>query len=191
MFGRKKDTPAPEPDEQVHPHREGAKNRPTPTRKESQAARKRPLVEDPKEAKRRAKLERREAYSKQREAMYAGQDSALPARDRGPVRRYVRDVVDGRIGVGEVLLPIMLVVLVVSAFAQTWAGYLFITVYILMIYAVIDAVVLYYRTKPKLKARFGNDVETKGLGWYLAMRTFQYRQLRVPRPGVDRGQPPR
>lgn len=44
MFGRKKDDqPASPVDER--PHREGAKNRPTPKRRDQEAARKRPLVQ--------------------------------------------------------------------------------------------------------------------------------------------------
>src|SRR5690606_21945286 len=80
-----------------------------------EAARKRPLVDnDRKAAKARARDERRRAASLQHKAMLSGDEAHLPPRDRGPVRRFIRDYVDARWNIGEWLLPIMLVTLIVS-----------------------------------------------------------------------------
>ena len=56
----------------------------------------------------------REDRSQQMTALRAGDERNLPPRDRGPVRRYVRDVVDARRSVAEFFLPFALVILVLS-----------------------------------------------------------------------------
>ena len=115
-FGRKKQTEeAAAPAPQTYEPREGAKNRPTPKRRDQEAARRRPLVPtDRKAAKRHAREERRKAAALQHKAMLSGDEVHLPPRDRGPVRRFIRDYVDARWNLGEWLLPVMLVTLIVS-----------------------------------------------------------------------------
>lgn len=188
VFGRKKDDQATAP-EQDHQHREGAKNRPTPKRKDQEAARKRPLVQTDRKAARAADRDaRREAGRKVRQAMVTGDDAHLPPRDKGPVRRYLRDTVDVRWNLGEMMLPLMLSVLVLSLFAGNWATLVFLGVYVLILVAIIDAYLLWRRTKPKVIERFGPDTQMRGLGMYQAMRTFQMRRTRLPRPMVKRGE---
>ena len=82
------------------------KGKPTPARKEREAARKRPLVAPrTKEARAAARVEMRE---KRREASagYAnGEEKFLPKKDQGPQRGMIRDIVDSRyVTVGEVLV---------------------------------------------------------------------------------------
>lgn len=189
MFGRKKDdekTAAAKVEEP--PQRDGAKNRPTPKRRDQEAARKRPLVQTDRKAAKNADREaRRESSRKMRQAMVTGDDRHLPPRDKGPVRRYVRDTVDVRRNLGELLLPLMLAVLVLSLFAGTWATYVFLAVYLLIIVAILDAFLLWRRTKPQLLARYGEDTNLRGLGMYQAMRAFQMRRTRMPKPQVERG----
>lgn len=188
MFGRKKDDKTATASAEEHPRREGAKNRPTPKRRDQEAARKQPLVQtDRKKAKNADREARREHSRKMREAMVTGDDRHLPPRDKGPVRRYVRDVVDVRRNLGELLLPLMLAVLVLSLFAGTWATYVFLAVYLLILVAVLDSFLLWRRTKPKIYERFGADTNVKGLGMYQAMRAFQMRRTRMPKPQVERG----
>lgn len=176
----------------AHPEREGAKNRPTPKRRDQEAARRRPLVQtDRKAARAGDKQARRDQARRTREAMLTGDEKNLPARDKGPVRRFVRDSVDRRWNPGEFLLPLMLVVLVLSFTTPTFASYAFLGVYVLILLAVLDAVLLWRRTRTALQARFGADTPTKGLGMYCGMRMFQMRRTRLPKPMVDRGDAPR
>jgi len=79
------------------------KGRPTPKRKESEKERvfKRLAPAATKEAKKIQKKQSRLARHAQREAYMRGEESALPPRDRGPVRKFVRDYVDARRSVGE------------------------------------------------------------------------------------------
>ncbi|CAM4049609.1 DUF3043 domain-containing protein [Janibacter anophelis] len=192
MFGRKKDDETAAPQVEERAHREGAKNRPTPKRRDQEAARKRPLVQtDRKSARAADRAARRENAQRMREAMMTGDEKHLPPRDKGPVRRFVRDSVDVRFNLGEWLLPLMLGVLVLSLFAAPWATYAFLGVYLLIFIAILDAVLLWRRTKKKILERFGADTETRGLAMYTVMRCFQIRRTRMPKPMVERGGTPR
>ena len=114
VFGRSKTTNDQLVDD-LHPQRDGAKNRPTPKRKDQEAARKQPLVvADRKQAKQIDKAKRNEQLAKTRQAMISGDDAGLPTRDKGPVRRYMRDHIDARRNLAEFMLPVMLIVLALS-----------------------------------------------------------------------------
>ncbi len=191
VFGRKKtlndELAAPVEQDQARP---GAKNRPTPKRREQEALNKRPLiVTDRKAAKSSDKAVRREQMAKQRAGMLAGDEKFLPARDKGPRRRFIRDAVDARWNIGEFMLPIMLVVLLLSFVRASWALMaVFVLVYGLIIVAVIDALLMWRRTRSKMEGRFGPS--GKGDAWYAIMRAFQMRRTRMPKPQVARGEHP-
>ena len=192
MFGRNKTV-----NEQLPPTpaesaalREGAKNRPTPKRREQEAARKRPLVvADRKAAKRDDQLKRREASARMRQAMITGDDAHLPLRDKGPERRFIRDHVDARWNIGEFMLPIMLIVLLLSFVRASWALMaVFILVYGLILVAIVDALLMWRRTRTKIESKFGQS--EKGDAWYAIMRAFQMRRTRMPKPQIARGEHP-
>ncbi len=172
--------------------REGAKNRPTPKRREQEAARKRPLVVTDRKAAREAdKLKRREAQLRQRQAMVTGDDAHLPARDKGPVRRFVRDYVDARRNLGEFMLPVMVIVLALSFIPEPWVFVaVSLGVYGLLATAALDSVLMWRRLKKILVAKFGADALGRGLAMYAVMRGFQIRRSRTPRPMVKRGEFP-
>jgi Protein of unknown function (DUF3043) len=191
VFGRKK-SPNGELAQPLQDARPGAKNRPTPKRRVQEAANRRPLVvTDRKVAKSVDKEKRREAYAKQRAAMLTGDDSGLPARDKGPERRWIRDYIDARWSIGEVLLPVMLIVLLLSLVPVVAARVaVFLLVYGLLAVAVVDAVIMWRRIKRKLIAKFGADKVPSGAAMYAIMRTFQLRPTRMPKPQVKRGEYP-
>lgn len=191
-FGRKKQTEeATAPAPQTYEHREGAKNRPTPRRRDQEAARKRPLVPtDRKAAKRHARDERRKAAALQHRAMLSGDEVHLPPRDRGPVRRFIRDYVDARWNLGEWLLPVMLVTLIVSYVRPTQTTLaLSLMLYLLILFAIGDSMLTWRKIKQQLSAKH-SPAELQGGGFYTFMRTFQLRRWRMPRPQVARGQFP-
>lgn len=189
MLGRKKKTENElQAETAAHPQREGAKNRPTPKRRDQEAARKRPLVQNnARENKRADRAHRREEAAKMRQAMVTGDERHLPPRDKGPVRRFVRDNVDARFNLGELLLLLMLAVLVLSVLAPRIATLFFLGVYVLFGLSILDAVLAWRRTKKKILAKFGEDTDLKGLALYSVMRSFQMRRTRMPRPMVERG----
>lgn len=176
----------------VQEERPGAKNRPTPKRRDQEAARKQPLVvTDRKAAKDRDKDKRREALARQRQAMVTGDDANLPLRDKGPERRFIRDYVDARWSVGEIVLPIMVIVLALSFLRTSWALMtVFVLTYGLIAVAVVDAVLMWRRIKSRLVAKFGASKVPQGATMYAVMRAFQLRPTRMPKPQVKRGDYP-
>ena len=191
MFGRKKSL-----NDQLaetagsQPERAGAKNRPTPKRRDQEAANKRPLiVTDRKAARDQDKTARRTEMARQRAGMLAGDEKYLPPRDKGPRRRFIRDTVDARWNVGEFMLPVMLLVLLLSFIKEPWALMaVFVLVYGLIVVALVDAVLMWWRTKKRLVEKFGST--DRGDAWYAVMRAFQMRRTRMPKPVVARGERP-
>lgn len=178
--------PEPAPEAPTGP----GKHRPTPSRAEQEAARKRPLVADTKEARARAKADLATAREKARIGMANGEEKYLPARDKGPQRRFVRDLVDSGWHVGELLMPLMLAVILVSLVQiQAVVYYAFVGLWVFIIFVVGDMLITSNRAKKLARAKFGDRTE-KGLGWYAAMRTVQMRFMRLPKPQVKRGQRP-
>ena len=192
VFGRNKTLNEQQAETLTRTEREGAKNRPTPKRREQEAARKRPLVvTDRKAAKRDDQLKRREASARMRQAMVTGDEAHLPVRDKGPERRYIRDYVDARWNIGEFMLPVMILVLALSFVRQSWALMIvFVAVYGILLVAVIDAVLMWRRLKKRLVAKFGAERLPRGGAMYAVMRAFQMRRSRMPKPQVQRGQYP-
>jgi Protein of unknown function (DUF3043) len=193
VFGRKKTPKDSSPSAITYAERPGAKNRRTPSRREQESANKRPLVpKDRKAAAGQSRDASRVARAKQRAALLSGDESALPARDKGPVRRFIRDTVDARWNIGEFMLPVMFVVLALTFLpyffksSASWATLLvFGLVYGLVIAGALDAFLMWRRTKAKIIARFG-DTPPRGSAMYAVMRAFQLRRSRLPRPQVER-----
>ncbi|TDC19676.1 DUF3043 domain-containing protein [Streptomyces sp. 8K308] len=169
------------------------KGRPTPKRSEAEALR-RAVVKPPtnrKEAARRAREQRRTAMNKQREALLSGDERHLPARDRGPVRRFVRDFVDAKWHVAEYFLPIAVLILVLSMLPSLAARNIALLLWLAVIVMIVfDSVLLSRRLKKQLRDRFPGE-NLRGTTAYALMRTMQMRRMRLPRPQIKRGEEPR
>jgi hypothetical protein len=92
------------------------KGRPTPKRSEAEASRRTKVTvpKDRKEASKQSRERMRAEREKQRTALIAGDERYLPARDKGPVRRFARDYVDSRWSLAEFFLPYAVLVLILS-----------------------------------------------------------------------------
>ncbi|WP_327323104.1 DUF3043 domain-containing protein [Streptomyces sp. NBC_01210] len=172
---------------------EAPKGRPTPKRSEAQTQRRRASSAAPtdrKEAAKRQREARRVDMAKQREALASGDERYLPARDKGPVRRFVRDFVDSRFCIAEFFLPLAVVILVLSMVRigslQNIALLLWLGVIVLI---VIDSIGLAIRLRKQLNERFPNESKRGAIAYGL-MRTLQMRRLRLPKPQVKRGERP-
>lgn len=164
------------------------KGRPTPSRKEAQAANARPLVGDrSKEARKQSRQRQLDARERARVGMMNGEERYLTQRDKGPQRRYVRDYVDARWSVGEWLIPITLVFLVISFIPGPLQTYTLLLIWSFVLVSIIDAAILGVILKRRLAAKFGAENLQSGFRWYGAMRALQFRPLRVPKPQVARG----
>ena len=173
---------------------QAGKGHPTPKRKTSEALNKRPLVPaDRKAAGKSARVANRAQRDREYQAMQTGDERYLPAKDKGPVRRYVRDHVDARWNLGEFFLPIaMIFVLATFAFAKDrlLSVIIIFALYFVVIVTMIDAFVMWRGLKKKLYAKFGADSYLKGLAMYAVMRGFQIRRARLPKPMVKHGEYP-
>mgnify|MGYP000155916084 FL=1 len=165
------------------------KGKPTPKRKEAQAKLKvSPLSPTAsKEAKKTLKAQARVRRLEARAAYMRGEESALPVKDKGPARRFVRNYVDERKSVTEYFLVFIMFILfltvIPSPAVQLGA---IVLMYSAMIWVAIDGFLLSRRVK-KLVAEKFPDQPTKGLGLYGWMRSTQLRRLRAPAPQVGPG----
>ena len=100
------DPPAAEPEQTSQLSQTRRKSGPTPTRRQAEAARMARL--NPKLS---AKEQRRQAAAGNRERRMA----AMEARDATPEKELLRDMIDARWGLGEFLLPAMILVLVLAS----------------------------------------------------------------------------
>ncbi|MFS0854350.1 DUF3043 domain-containing protein [Microbacterium sp. 179-I 3D4 NHS] len=168
------------------------KGRRTPTRAEQEAARRRPLVANTKEAKAAARAELNERRARAQAGMAAGEDKYLPARDKGPQRRWVRDYVDAGWHPAEFVMAVMVLVILATLIpaGSYVAFYAYLVMMAYLVIAIGGMVLLGMRVKRKAAAKFGKERMERGLGWYAGMRSLQMRFMRLPKPQVKRGQYP-
>lgn len=175
------------------------KGRPTPKRSEATQKRQTLAPIKGKENKKRAREEAKAARIAARAAYMRGDESALPLRDRGPVKRYVRDFIDSRRSIGEYFLPIIFVVLLLTMIptkTTTNAEGLpqvpmtqVISIgimYTVLLISILDGIRLNRKIKKLVLAKFP-DASTKGLGMYGFLRSTQMRRMRAPKPQVKAG----
>lgn len=189
MFRRTQSTPV-EPESASTP-KAGGKGRPTPSRKEAEAAA-RARAKAPRTRKEMAAAQRAaraEQNQRMREALKSGDERHLPARDRGPVRRFIRDYVDVRFSFIELLIPVMVLSLILS-----WSGndYLVgvseIVLLGAMVFIAMDMVFLRARLRRELARRFPGE-SLKGTTYYAIMRAMQMKFMRLPKPTRKIGEP--
>ncbi|WP_432511860.1 DUF3043 domain-containing protein [Kineococcus sp. SYSU DK001] len=195
MFGRSKEKPAPTAEAPaVELTKVGGKGRPTPRRSEAQARNARPLVPaDRKAAQKLSREAQREARARMQSALLTGDERYLPLRDRGPQKRFVRDVVDARRNVGEYFLIIAGISLVLSMVAQPLGSTTLVLATTALIYGmlavvVVDSVLLGRRVRRRVTEKFAEP--ERGLVSYGVTRALQIRRMRRPVPMVARGAHP-
>lgn len=142
------------------------------------------------EERREEKAARREQMSERREKMMAGEEAYLLPRDQGPVRRYVRDVVDARRNVLGLFMPSALgLIFVMLAVPSVQVQRLLSpAMLVLVLIMVIDGFVIGRRVNRLVDEKFPDNTESGWkLGFYAASRASQLRRMRAPRPQVNRG----
>lgn len=168
----------------------GGKGRPTPTRKEAEAAA-RARAKVPRTRKEMAAAQRAaraENSSKIREAMKTGDERHLPVRDRGPMRRFIRDFIDVRFSFIELLIPVMLVSLVMGWSGNpALVGMSEIILLGAMVMIVMDMVFLRLKLRRELAQRFPGE-SLKGTTYYAIMRAMQMKFMRLPKAQYKIGQ---
>jgi len=165
------------------------KDAPTPKRKDAEKANKVNSItaaaskdgrKRDREAMKAARLSARAAYMR-------GEESALPLRDRGPVKRFVRNYIDSRRSIGEYFLPVVAGVLVLSIVHNKFVSLIAILfMYVAMLYTIISGFVMTRKIRKAVAERFPGE-STKGLGMYGWLRSTQMRKMRAPAPQVKLG----
>ncbi|WP_426244094.1 DUF3043 domain-containing protein [Nocardioides sp. LHG3406-4] len=194
MFRRSKPEPVPagsaSPGGSDDAAARGRKGRPTPTRKEAEAAA-RARAKTPRTRKEMAAAQRAarsESSQKMRAAMKGGDDRYLPNRDKGPERRFIRDLVDARFSLIELMIPLMLATLVLGYSNNAYLASIGNVVLLgTLLLVVIDIIFLRLRLRRELTRRFPGS-PTNGTTYYAVMRALQMKFMRLPKAQVKIGQ---
>jgi hypothetical protein len=170
--------------------KEGGKGRPTPKRKDAEAAAR---------AKARTPRTRKELAAREREfkaensrtvraGMKAGDERYLLPRDKGPARRFIRDFVDTRFTIVELLIPLLIVAMILGySGAPALASASTIVIFVTFLFVVVDMVLLRMRLRKEMARRFPEE-SLKGTTWYAVSRSMQMKFMRLPKPQVKIGQ---
>ena len=120
--------------------------------------------------------------------MRRGEQWALPARDRGPVKALARDYIDSRRRLSEYYMYLM-IVLVVVLFIRTSGvqQYAEPIALVLILLVAIDAAYLRFKLTKLVRERLPGE-STRGLTTYAVFRALQIRRFRVPPPRLQPGE---
>ncbi|ATD71453.1 MULTISPECIES: DUF3043 domain-containing protein [Gordonia] len=182
------------------------KGRPTPKRREAENRRRGPVAPPPttrseararkkelkntlsKEEKKQLSAERRAKRLEQRERMMEGDEAYLMPRDKGPVRRYTRDLVDARRNFAGLFMPFAIVLIVLMFMVPRAAALTNLILVAFVVLMAVDGVILGRLVNRRVAERYP-DSQDGGfkLGWYAFTRAMQLRKMRAPKPSVSRG----
>ncbi|MEV5650161.1 DUF3043 domain-containing protein [Nocardia sp. NPDC052254] len=180
------------------------KGRPTPKRRDAEGRRRGPVAPAPltaKEARARRKAtrgnradrkaasaDRRAAAADRRARMLAGEDKYLLPRDRGPVRAYVRDLVDARRNLVGLFMPLALVLILTMFLTPQVQAYVTLAMIVMMLFMVAEGFLIGRIINKRVAERFPEDATSSwSLGWYAFVRASQIRRMRAPKPRVSAG----
>ncbi|KDN20842.1 DUF3043 domain-containing protein [Amycolatopsis rifamycinica] len=180
------------------------KGKATPKRREAEAKRRGPVAPPPttmREAMKRnkelrkanpqSKEDRRAAAKARRDAMMRGDDKALLPRDRGPVKRYVRDLVDSRRNLLGLFMPLAIVVfLALLVPLPQVQSYITLLCTAMLLVMAIEGFVNGRKIAKLVREKFPKEpVNGRSIGWYAFVRASQIRRLRMPKPRLKPGDP--
>lgn len=162
------------------------KGRPTPKRNET-TKRKGPVAPPPtsrREAAKQLRAKQAADRTRMRDGIKRGDEAMLLKRDQGPVRKLVRDIVDGRRSLGWILMPVAIVVLA-SSFMGTDVYARVFAIWLAACAAVaIDMAFIGYDISRQIHRDFPEEPRWRGHIRYGLMRTTMMRRFRMPRPTV-------
>ena len=178
---RRNTQPAPEPTTTVESAPTGKKARPTPTRKEAEAARRQRMSTTLSKKESRAAAGRQSRSDRMR---------AISAREATPEKILMRDYIDARFNIGEFLLPSVVVILAVTVLGSYWPRVTLIAtlaMYLFILAVFVDGYLMWRGFKKVLAARLPKT-SPKGLMLYGMTRSTQIRRFRSPAPRIKRGE---
>jgi hypothetical protein len=179
----------------VRPAAETAKGRATPKRSEAERGRRQGITGAPSRSATTSRGGAKPSSADQRadraarnEAMRRGEQWALPARDRGPVKALARDYIDSRRRLSEYYMYVMIIIIVVlfirASKVQLYAEPIAL---VLVALVAVEAAYLRYKLTKLVRERLPGE-NTRGLTLYALFRALQIRRLRVPPPRLHPGE---
>jgi Protein of unknown function (DUF3043) len=178
----------------VRPAAETAKGRATPKRSEAERGRRQGITGTPARSggssRGGTKTSSADAQAQRRarqEAIRRGEQWALPARDRGPVKALARDYIDSRRRLSEYYMYLMIVLVIVLFVKQSGVQLYAEPIALVLIgLVVVDAAWLRYKLTKLVHERLPGE-STRGLTMYAVFRALQIRRFRVPPPRIRPG----
>jgi hypothetical protein len=181
--------------EKTRPAAEAGKGRPTPKRSQAERGRRQGITGTPsrsgtagRSGAKPSSAEARADRATRNEAMRRGEQWALPARDRGPVKALARDYIDSRRRLSEYYMYLM-IVLVVVLFVRKSGVQLYAEpiALVLILLVAVDAAYLRFKLTKLVRERLPGE-STRGLTTYAVFRALQIRRFRVPPPRLRPGE---
>lgn len=182
LFSKPKDiSPStPEPPAPIVIGQPVRKDRPTPTRREAEAARM---------ARLKPELDPKKAKAMERDARASQRARQMAAVEGVPERQLVRDVVDSRLNLGEIAMPILLLLVVVSFFPAMlqFSEFVLYAMWGFIILLAVDTFLMWRKVRRLAAAKLPGH-SLRGLLFYGWNRQMSFRRWRQPAPRVQRGQ---
>ena len=178
----------------VRPAAETAKGRATPKRSEAERGRRQGITGTPARSgssgRGGTKTSSADGQADRRarqEAIRRGEQWALPARDRGPVKALARDYIDSRRRLSEYYMYLMIVLVVVLFIRKSGLQlYAEPIALVLIVLVAVDAAWLRFKLTKLVRERLPGE-STRGLTMYAVFRALQIRRFRVPPPRIRPG----
>ncbi len=178
----------------VRPAAETAKGRATPKRSEAERGRRQGITGTPARSggssRGGTKTSSADGQADRRarqEAIRRGEQWALPARDRGPVKALARDYIDSRRRLSEYYMYLMIVLVIVLFIKKSGLQlYAEPIALVLILLVVVDAAWLRFKLTKLVRERLPGE-STRGLTTYAVFRALQIRRFRVPPPRIRPG----
>ena len=181
LFRRNSQPASPEPTTTLESAPTGKKDRPTPTRKEAEAARRERMNTTLSKKQSRAAASRQSRSERMK---------TISAREAVPEKVLMRDYIDARFNLGEFLLPSVVVILAVTLLGSYWPAVTLIAtlaMYLFIIGVFVDGYLMWRGFKKVLAKRLPK-ASPKGLLMYGMTRSTQIRRFRSPAPRIKRGE---
>jgi hypothetical protein len=173
------------------------KGRPTPKRRDAENKRRGPIGPPPRtqrEASKRnavSKEQRKVLRDERRRGQASGDPRHMLPKDKGPVRKFIRDEVDTHRQLVGLFMPIV-VVLLVATFAlssnpntQIYASPILLALLVVML---VEGFFIGRRVIKKVRAEFPEAPDRSfSIGWYAVQRAMTIRKLRLPKPNLKPG----
>jgi hypothetical protein len=185
---------------EVVPGRTPGKGRPTRKRRDAEGNRRGPAPPPPRTQRESQKLakqnrasreERRKERAAARGRMLAGDDRALPAREKGPVKAYMRDLIDSKRHLMGLFMPLAIIIFV-SLLVPNPAVQNLLTLFSmsLILAMFLEGALLGRQITKKARERFPKEnIGAVSTSFYAFTRASQLRRLRIPKPRVKYGDP--